>query len=95
MDIAINYTLKSVKDNIFFIEGRSTESSVTIPIDMESITGQKQTLQGSFVVNMSSYFEFDGSLGINRLQEINIDTIIKVEDYVMENNVHNIVKIVD
>ncbi|MCS7165488.1 MAG: hypothetical protein RMJ51_04355 [Candidatus Calescibacterium sp.] len=95
MDISISYVVKEVKDNIFYIEGRSNESSASIPIDMESITGQKQTLQGNFVVTINSYFEFDNSLGTNRLQEIYIDTIIKVEDYVMENNVHNVVKIVN
>lgn len=94
MDINVEYVVKKIENEIVFIEGRSSESSVSIPIDMESITGQKRTLQGSFIVTINSYFEFDTSIGTNRLQEVNIETIIKVEDYVMENNVHNLVKIV-
>jgi len=94
MDINVEYAIKKIENEVVFIEGRSAESSVSIPIDMESISGQKRTLQGSFIVTINSYFEFDTSIGTNRLQEVNIETIIKVEDYVMENNVHNLVKMV-
>lgn len=94
MDINIDYTLKEANGDILVIEGKSSESSINIPIDMEYITGKKQTLQGSFVVNIYSHFQFDKSLGVNLSQEINLDTIIKVEDYVMENNIHNLVKMI-
>ena len=93
MDINMDYHLKEVKDDIFYIEGRSLENSTSIPIDMQNVIGEKQILQGNFLVTINSYFEFDKKIGTNRLQEISIDTIIKVEDYVMENNIRNTVKL--
>lgn len=95
LDINVNYVVKKVENNIIFIEGKSLESSASIPIDMEMVSGQKKVLQGNFIVNIDSYFEFDNSLGTNRLQQLNIDSIIKVEDYVMENNISNLVKIAE
>ncbi|MFN3995423.1 MAG: hypothetical protein ACK4GR_02695 [bacterium] len=95
LDINMNYVVKKVENDIIYIEGKSLETSTSIPIDMEIVSGQKKVLQGSFVVSIESYFEFDTSIGTNRLQELNIDSIIKVEDYVMENNINNIVKIVE
>lgn len=95
LDINVNYVIKKVENNIVFIEGKSLETSTSIPIDMEMVSGQKKVLQGSFIVSIQSYFEFDTSLGTNRLQELSIDSIIKVEDYVMENNINNFVKIVE
>ncbi|MEN3015262.1 MAG: hypothetical protein ABDH21_04300 [bacterium] len=93
LQIPMTYVVKSVENGIVYIEGRSTESSASIPMDMELITGQKKTIQGNFIVTINSYFEFDSSQGINKLQQVNIDTIIKVEEYVMENNIQNLVKI--
>lgn len=94
-NINMVYTLKDVVNNVALIEAKSNEVSFFVPINMEIVTGKTETLEGNFIINMKSYTEFDLSLGTNILQEINIDTIIKVQDYVMENNVFNTVKLVE
>jgi len=89
------YTLKEVKNNIAIIEAKSNEVDLSIPINLEIISGKSEILEGNFIINLKSYTEFDMNLGTNVLQEVNIDTIIKVQEYVMENNVYNTVKLVN
>jgi len=89
------YTLKEVKNNIAIIEAKSNEVDLSIPINVEIISGKSEILEGNFIINLKSYTEFDMDLGTNVLQEVNIDTIIKVQEYVMENNVYNTIKLVN
>ncbi|MGB9637941.1 MAG: DUF6263 family protein [bacterium] len=88
------YTLKNIKDNIAIIEAKSNEVNINLPINMEIVSGKSETFEGNFIINLKSYTEFDLNLGTNVLQEINIDTIIKVQEYVMENNVYNTIKLI-
>ncbi len=88
------YTLKEINNNIAIIEAKSNEVSINVPINMEIVSGKSETFEGNFIINIKSYTEFDLNLGTNTLQEVNIDTIIKVQEYVMENNVYNIIKLV-
>jgi hypothetical protein len=94
MDIPVNYKLKNINNGIAYIEGSSLENTISLPMELDGIDGKKQILQGNFIVSIDSYFEFDTLLGTNILQNVNIETVIKVEDYVMENNITNFVKFV-
>ncbi|GEM_PF-1382475 len=87
------YTLKEITNNIAIIEAKSHEVSINIPINMELVSGKSETFEGNFIINLKSYTEFDLNLGTNVFQEINIDTIVKVQEYVMENNVYNTIKL--